>query len=97
MPELWGNARAFPVTAEEHRQLLAVRLETLSQVHRESMLSASHNASDRIGWTAHIQTLRRDRRGCLLARIIVRAPHLHNPYIRNVRLIRSHPLPRDLA
>lgn len=97
MPEITPRHKRLWVSPDELRSLHRERLRCLDHVAEHGALGGFVPASDRNGWSATIQPLRRDPRGALLARIVVRAPHLTGLYVRNVRLVTEEPLPRSLS
>jgi hypothetical protein len=83
-------------TSEELLVLHKYRLDALRTVASYGSLSEAVSASNRVGYTAHIDALGRDQDGSLKARIVVRAPHLIRPYTRRVRLVKRAHLDAEL-
>jgi hypothetical protein len=84
-PMTWGDPDY--ASPQELSKLISERRKALEEVaHKESLLGYVP-ASERVGWTAHIEILERLVDGSLKAQIVVRTPTLTAPYLRRVRLV----------
>jgi hypothetical protein len=85
--------RAFngtnPTSAEVHAVIQA-RRETLDEATQLVTLGKPMPVSWRTGWQAHVDWLLRDRDGSLRVRITVTGPQLYKPYVRNLRMVKTH-------
>jgi hypothetical protein len=93
----WRSIRdANVATHEEHLALLKVRREVLDQACDEGRLGGSLPVRWRTGYKCTINILGRDADGSLRASVYAQGPKGNILQSRNVRLIRSEPLPWSL-
>lgn len=90
LPERSVECNGVPITPEEHRKLLEVRLAALEAATAQSLLEQPLPVQWRGGWRAYLVVLWRDTDGSLGAVVRVRNPLGELVYRRHVRLCKMH-------